>query len=210
MAVKHQLNKRGTHPFYPQDLGRRVRVTSDNRNILSLLVAPAWTALPPIFISVDSQAKASLAGLSSTCVQKPFNNQTELTNRSDQPLSTPIRHVITRITPTTLTLINASAHNPMARAMWRWRECAMKLLFMLVIGLSFIGAAKAEKGAIKGSVNERKFVTINDSQGSHCPSGSTASSGCYDPGPLPYGAVCCNDGAKKYWYTPKTQKNLGL
>ncbi len=86
----------------------------------------------------------------------------------------------------------------------------MKLLFILMIGLPFIGAANAEGGAIKGSVNEKKSVTINDSQGSHCPSGSTANPGCYDPGPLPYGAVCCNDGTKKYWYTPKNQKNLGL
>lgn len=86
----------------------------------------------------------------------------------------------------------------------------MKLLFILMIGLSFIGTAKAEKGAIKGSVNERKSVTINDSQGSHCPSGSTASSGCYDPGPLPYGAVCCNNEAKKYWYTPKDPKEPGF
>jgi hypothetical protein len=171
MAVKHQFNKRGTHPFYPQDLGRLARVTSDNRNILSLLVAPACNSHTPIFVTVDSQAKVNFSRFKYNRRSKTFYNQVEHTKHTVQPLSTPIRHVATRITPTTVTLVNASAHNPIARAMWRWWECVMKLFFMLVIGLSFIGAAKAEEEAIKASVNERKSVTINDSQASRCPMG---------------------------------------
>lgn len=108
MAVKHQLNKRGTHPFYPQYLGHWTRVTSGNRNIFSLLVALACTAHTPIFVSVDSQAKVSFSRFKYNRRSKTFNNQIEHTKRTVQPLSTPIRLVITRITPTTVTLVNAS------------------------------------------------------------------------------------------------------
>ena len=112
MAVKNQPNIRGTHLFYPQGLGRVARVAGDNRGILSLLIAPACTAHTPTFVSVDSQAKVSFSRFKYNRRSKTFNNQIEHSKRSVQPLSTPIRLVITCITPSTVALLNVSDLQP--------------------------------------------------------------------------------------------------
>ncbi len=104
MAVTHQLNRRGTYSFHPQGFGCWLGDTSDNYSdgLLGFLIASAWAAHIPIFVSVDSQAKVSISKFKSDRRSKTFNGQAELTNRSDQP----IRLAITCIPPT-VTLINA-------------------------------------------------------------------------------------------------------